>query len=141
MRLSELQNIAYTLQQSDWVFLSIALVLECVWLYNLSATFSSLYHLVELQEGRLQLLLLATAANFVNVVAPSAGIGGVAVFMDSARRRNLSTGKVMVVGALYVLYDYAALICILVLGFAVLIRRNTLESGGINLAFSIFAKQ
>jgi uncharacterized protein (TIRG00374 family) len=129
LRLSELQNIADTLRHSDWVFLSIALILECLWLYNLSITFSALYRLVELQEGRMQLFLLATAANFVNVVAPSAGMGGVAIFMDSAKRRKLSTGKVLVVGALYVLYDYAALICILVLGFAVLIRRNTLESG------------
>ncbi len=74
------------------------------------------------------MFLMTTAANFVNVVAPSAGIGGVAVFMDSAKQRNLSPGKVMVVGALYVLYDYAALLCILVLGFVVLIRRNTLQA-------------
>jgi glycosyltransferase 2 family protein len=128
LRLSELQNIADTLRKSNWVFLSIAIFFECVWLYNLSTTFGALYHLVELREGRLQLFLMATAANFVNVVAPSGGIGGVAVFMDSAKRRNLSTGRVMVVGALYVLYDYAALMCILALGFVVLIRRNTLEA-------------
>jgi len=128
LRLSELQNIADTLQKSNWVFLSIALFFECLWLYNLSTTFSALYHLVELKEGRLQLFLMATAANFVNVVAPSGGIGGVAIFIDSAKRRNLSTGRVMVVGALYVLYDYAALLCVLALGFVVLIRRNTLEA-------------
>jgi hypothetical protein len=49
--------------------------------------------------------------------------------MDSARRRNLSTGRVMVVGALFVLYDYAGLLCILALGFIVLIRRNSLGTG------------
>ena len=128
LRLSELQNIADTLRKSNWVFLSIAILFECVWLYNLSTTFGALYHLVELREGKLQLFLMATAANFVNVVAPSGGIGGVAVFIDSAKRRDLSTGRVMVVGALYVLYDYAALMCILALGFVVLIRRNTLEA-------------
>jgi uncharacterized protein (TIRG00374 family) len=128
LRLSELQNIADTLQKSNWVFLSIALLFESLWLYNLSTTFGALYHLMGLKEGRLQLFLMTTAANFVNVVAPSAGIGGVAIFMDSAKQRNLSPGKVMVVGALYVLYDYAALLCILVLGFVVLIRRNTLEA-------------
>ena len=126
LRLSELRSIADTLQKGNWAFLSIALLFECVWLYNLSATFGALYRLVDLKEGRLQLLLMTTAANFVNVVAPSGGIGGVAVFMGSAKRRNLSTGRVMVVGALYVLYDYAALMCILALGFVVLIRRNTL---------------
>jgi uncharacterized protein (TIRG00374 family) len=128
LRLSELQNIADTLQKSNWVFLSIAILFECLWLYNLSTTFGALYHLVDLKEGKLQLFLMSTAANFVNVVAPSGGIGGVAVFMDSAKRRNMSTGRVLVVGALYVLYDYAALMCILALGFVVLIRRNTLEA-------------
>ncbi|MCX6034671.1 MAG: lysylphosphatidylglycerol synthase transmembrane domain-containing protein [Chloroflexi bacterium] len=128
LRLSELQNIAETLQKSNWVFLSIALLFECLWLYNLTTTFGALYHLVELKEGKLQLFLMTTAANFVNVVAPSGGIGGVAVFMDSAKRRNLSTGGVMVVGALYVLYDYAALLCLLALGFIVLIRRNSLQA-------------
>ncbi len=88
LRLSELQNIADTLKNSNWVFLSIALFFECLWLYNLSTTFGALYHLVELKEGRLQLFLMATAANFVNVVTPSGGIGGVAIFIDSAKRKK-----------------------------------------------------
>jgi glycosyltransferase 2 family protein len=131
LRLAELKNIADTLQKSNWVFLSFALVFECMWLYNLSATFGALYHLVEINEGRWQLFLMTSAANFVNVITTSAGIGGMAVFMDSARRRNLSTGRVMVAGALYVLYDYAALLCILALGFVVLIESNSLGAGEI----------
>ena len=127
-RLSELENIAGTLQKSNWVFLSIALFFECLWLYNLSTTFGALYRLLGLKEGRLQLFLMTTAANFVNVVTPSGGIGGVAVFIDSAKKRNLSPGRVMVVGALYVLYDYAALLFILLLYFIVLIRHNTKDA-------------
>jgi uncharacterized protein (TIRG00374 family) len=128
LRLSELQNIAETLQKSNWVFLSIAVLFECIWLYNLSTTFGTLYHLMELKESKLQLFMMTTAANFVNVVTTTGGIGGVAVFMDSAKRRNLSTGKVMVVGALYVLYDYTALTCLVALGIVVLIRRNSLQA-------------
>ena len=128
LRFSELQNIAETIRKSNWAFLSIALFFECLWLYNLAAKFGAMYHLVGLKEKRLQLFLMTTAANFVNVVTTSAGIGGIAVFLDSAKRRNLSTGRVMVVGALYVLYDYAALMCLVALGFVVLIRRNSLQA-------------
>jgi uncharacterized protein (TIRG00374 family) len=128
LRLSELQTIAETLRKSNWVFLSIAGLFECLWLYNLAITFGSLYRLVEVKETRLQLFLMTTSANFVNVVTTSAGVGGMAVFIDSARRRNLSTGRVMVVGALYILYDYAALMCLVALGFIVLIRRNSLQA-------------
>jgi glycosyltransferase 2 family protein len=127
-RLSELQTIAETLRKSNWVFLSIAALFECLWLYNLAVTFGSLYRLVEVKENRLQLFLMTTSANFVNVVTTSAGVGGMAVFIDSAKRRNLSTGRVMVVGALYILYDYAALMCLVALGFIVLIRRNSLQA-------------
>lgn len=128
LRFSELQNIAETLKNSNWVFLSIALFFECVWLYNMATTFGALYRLVDLKEGKLQLFLMTATANFVNVVTTTAGIGGMAIFLDSARRRNLSTGRVMVVGALYVLYEFAALMCLVSLGIVVLIRRNSLQT-------------
>jgi uncharacterized protein (TIRG00374 family) len=126
---SELQNIVDTLKKSNWIFLSFAVLFECIWLYNVAIAYSALYHLVELQETRQQLLLMATAANFVNVIAPSAGIGGMAVFIDAAKRRGQPTGRVTVVGVLYLLYDYAAFVCVLALGLIVLIRRNNLNGG------------
>lgn len=126
---SELENIAQTLEKSNWIFLSVALFIECIWLYNMAVTFGALYRLVDLQESRRHLFLLATAANFVNVIAPSAGIGGMAVFIDSARRRGQPTGRVTVAGVLYVLYDYAAFLCVLALGLIVLFRRNNLNAG------------
>jgi uncharacterized protein (TIRG00374 family) len=126
---SELEQIVLTLQESNWVFLTFAFFFECVWLYNAAVTYAALYRLTDLEEKRWRLLLLALAANFVNVVAPSAGIGGMAVFLDSARQRNQPTGRVTVVGVLYVLYDYAAFLCVLTLGLIVLFRRNNLNAG------------
>lgn len=128
LRISELKSIAETLKNSNWIFLTIALLFECLWLFNLTTTFGSLYRLVEVEESKWHLFLLTASANFVNVITTTAGVGGMAVFMDSARRRNLSTARVMVVGALYVLYDYAALMCLVGLGFIVLIRRNSLQT-------------
>jgi len=84
-----------------------------------------------LKESRKQLFLMTIAANFVNVVAPSAGIGGMAVFLDNARRNNQSTGRVTVIGVLFVIYDYAAFLCVLALGLIVLVRRNNLTTGEI----------
>ncbi len=126
---SELENIAATLEKSNWIFLSFAFLFECIWLYNVAITYSSLYRLVNLQESKGRLLLLSTAANFVNVIAPSAGIGGMAVFVDGARKRNQPTGRVTVVGVLYVLYDYVAFMVVLALGLVVMVRRNNLTGG------------
>jgi len=126
---SELENIYNTLEKANWIFLSFAVLFQCIWLYNVATTYSALYRVVELEESRKQLLLMSTAANFVNVIAPSAGIGGMAVFIDAAKRREQPTGRVTVVGVLYVLYDYAAFLCVLALGLIVLIRRNNLNGG------------
>ncbi|HEY5269681.1 MAG TPA: hypothetical protein VII97_05050, partial [Anaerolineales bacterium] len=85
--LTELKNISDTLKHSNWRFLAVALFFECLWLYNVAITFGILYRLVGLHEDKKRLLLVSTAATFVNVVMPTAGIGGMAVFMDDAKRR------------------------------------------------------
>ena len=135
----ELENILKTLQQSDLRFLIAAFALALVWLYNLGVTFRSLYRLVGLHDDSRHLMLVVIVANFVNVIAPSAGIGGMAVFIDDAKRRNHSSGKVTFVGALFTLLDYAAFICVLALGWVVLIRRNNLHTGEITASMILLA--
>jgi uncharacterized protein (TIRG00374 family) len=127
--LSELQQILEVLKKSNPIFLLVALSFETACLFNNAATFNALYRLVGLKEKRWQLFLLTTAANFINLITPSGGVGGIAVFLDAARKRNLSTARVMVAGVLYLVYEYAALFCVLLLGFLVLIRRNNLNAG------------
>ncbi|MCX6035785.1 MAG: lysylphosphatidylglycerol synthase transmembrane domain-containing protein, partial [Chloroflexi bacterium] len=126
---SELEQILEVLKKSNPIFLLVAFLFEIICLFNNASTFGALYRLVGLKEKRWQLFLLTTAANFINLIAPSAGVGGIAVFLDAARRRKISTARVMVVGVLYLVYEYAALFCILLLGFIVLIRRNNLNAG------------
>ena len=138
-RFSELKNILATLQRSNYRFLIIAVVVELIWLFNSASDYGSLFRLVGLREKILHLVLVATAANFVNVIAPSVGIGGMAIFLDDAARRNHSTGKVTVVGVLFILFDYLAFFCVLALGFIVLIRRNNLNAGELTAAAILLA--
>jgi len=135
---TELQNISDTLKKSNPVFLVVAFIFELICLINTAATFGALYRLVGLQERRRHLFLMTSAANFVNLIAPSGGVGGIAVFLDDARRRKIPTGRVMVVGVLYLIYEYAALFCVLLLGFIVLIRRHNLNSGELIAAGFLF---
>lgn len=139
LQFSELKNIVATLQHSNYRFLIAALIIEVIWMFNSATDYSSLYRVVGLKEKNYHLVLVATAANFVNVIAPSVGIGGMAVFLDDAKRRNHSIGKVTVVGVLYILFDYLAFFCVLALGFLVLIRRNNLNAGEITAAVILLA--
>jgi uncharacterized protein (TIRG00374 family) len=136
---SELESILKTIEHSDWRFIGLALIIETVWLYNLATTFRALYRLVGLEEDSRHLMLVAAAANFINVVAPSAGIGGIAVFIDDAKQRNHASGRVTVVGALFVLFDYIAFLCVLAQGWVVLIRRNNLNAGEITASIILLS--
>jgi uncharacterized protein (TIRG00374 family) len=139
IRLSELKNILDTLHRSNYRWLIAAIIIEILWLFNSASGYGSIFHLVGIKEKTSHLVLVATAANFVNVIAPSVGIGGMAVFLDDATRQNHPTGRVTVVGVLYILFDYLAFFCVLALGFLVLIRRNNLNAGELTAAAILLA--
>jgi uncharacterized protein (TIRG00374 family) len=126
--LAELESILAALRQSRPFYIGVAVVVEAVLLVNITATFWALYRLVVLRENVQRIFLMATAATFVNLVTPSSGIGGLAVFLSEARQRKLSSGRVMVVGILYVLYEYVALFVALAAGFSVLAQLGKLNA-------------
>ena len=134
VRFSELKDFVNTLHHSNYRFLIAAFIVELIWMFNSATDYGSIYRLVGMKEKTTHLVLVATAANFVNVIAPSVGIGGMAIFLDDAARRHHSSGRVTVVGVLYILFDYLAFFCVLTLGFIVLIRRNNLNPGELTAA-------
>ena len=123
---AELQALVETVQRGDWRFLALALIIQTAWLMNLAASYQAIYNALGIEEKIENNLLIATAANFINIVAPSAGMSGVAFFIAEARRRNYSPARAAIAGALYVLFDYLGFIVVLALGLIVLIRRNHL---------------
>jgi uncharacterized protein (TIRG00374 family) len=127
--LGELERIAGTLDRANLWFLAIALFVELVWFFILGQTFRSIYALLDLKEDTLRLTLVAAAANFINVIAPTAGAGGIALFIADGKARGHPSGRVTAAGAISLFFDYLAFLCILVLGLVVLFRRNNLDTG------------
>jgi len=60
-------------------------------------------------------------------VAPSAGMGGMAIFISDANRNGHSLGKVTVVSVLFIFLDYIAFLVVLTVGLIVLFKRNDLH--------------
>lgn len=142
-KLAEVQAIVETLKQGDWRFLLLAVLLVGAWTVNIALSFRTIYHSIGLTETLANLLPMVAAAQFINVIAPAAGMSGVVVFVTEAKRRNYSPGKATIGAALYVLFDYAAFFCVLAVGLFVLFRRNTLNVGellatGILVGVAIF---
>lgn len=127
IQFSEVEAIVKTIRSGDWRYLSIAILLQVLWLINIAASYKVIFQGTGIDERMEKLVLMGSASNFVNIVAPTAGMSGMAVFISEARRRGYSPGRVTVAGVLFVLFDYAGFFCILAVGIAVLIRRNTLN--------------
>ncbi len=126
-RFAEVQLIWETLQKGDWRFLLLAFIMQSIWVVNLGATYQSIYHSLGTHDRLDRLTVLALASNFANIVAPSVGMSGIAVFITQARRSGLPVGKVTLAGILFVLVDYASFLSVLAFGLVVLFRRNDLN--------------
>ncbi len=133
-RFAEAQQVAETLQQGHFLWLGLAVLTQLAWLVNVAVNYRFVYRLLGMDISLGQLLPLVASSNFVNVAAPSAGVGGVAIFIADARRRGLSPARVTVAGALFLLFDYFGFLCILALGLVVLLRRNRLDAGSLTAA-------
>ncbi|HLF74815.1 MAG TPA: flippase-like domain-containing protein [Anaerolineales bacterium] len=125
----EIESILGTLRRGNIWFILLALLVQFAWILITGVTYLSLYRLLGLHGTLYRLSLVAAAATFVNIVAPSAGMGGVAVFVADGKRNGHSPGRVIVAGMLYLLLDYLAFLSVLTLGLAVLFRRNNLDAG------------
>ena len=137
-RFSELQSTLETLQNADPKFILMALAMQFVWFIVMAGVFRLLYQIMGIREHLLHLASVAVSANFINVVAPSAGIGGMAVFVDDAEKRGHPHGRVVAVSALYIFLDYIAFLVVLSAGFIVLLRRHSLNAGEITAGLILF---
>ena len=123
---AQMEAVVETLQQGDWRFLGLALLVQGFWLVNVAASYRAIYRALGIFERLERLLLIAAAASFVNVVTPSGVVGGVTLFAAQARRQGYSVIRVTLAGVLNLLFEYAAILCVVMVGLVVLFRRNDL---------------
>ena len=126
-RFAEINHILEVLKRGSLLFLGLALLVEFMWMYNLGAFFQSVYTILGMIDRRVYLLRLVMAANFLNIVAPSGGLSGLAIFISDARRRKRSTARVTIAGLLFVWFDYWSILLLLTLGLGDLQKRGALH--------------
>jgi hypothetical protein len=124
---SEVERVWNTLQRGDWRYLLLSFILVFAWLGTIAGSYKKIFHAVGIDEKLTRLGVLSAAATFINTVAPSAGIGGMTIFITDAQQNGKSGARTMVAGALYVIYDYLGFFFLLGLGLIVLFRRNNLN--------------
>lgn len=132
-RFTELQEVLLVLQKGNWLWLGAAFVLLFGWILVTAATFKTLFSLVGVDKSLLHVLRLFLAVNFINLVAPSAGMSGMVVFYSDAQKNGHSTARMMVGSALFLIFDYCGLLTIIFFGLIILAFYQVLW------AFEIFA--
>jgi uncharacterized protein (TIRG00374 family) len=135
----ELESIVATLQKAHMRWMILAVALEILWMVNVGLTYKSIYHLLGMEESRDRLTLVAVASSFMNIIAPTAGVSGIAVFANDATRRGYPPGKATLAGALYIVIDQASFLIVLGLGWIILLRRNNLNAGEISASLLLLA--
>lgn len=135
----ELETIVATLQHAHPLYLFLAVLVQFLWFASSGRMYQSIFHLLGIHESVISLSRIAAAANFINVVAPTGGMGGVALFAAEARRRGHPAGKATVAAALFLLLDQAAFLVVLSMGLIILVRRNDLSAGEISASLFLFA--
>ena len=123
--ISHIEVVLETLHRGRSRWLLVAAILELAWLIIQAMLYRTVYRLLGLRIPLSRMIPLSAAAHFSNVLAPS--VGNLAMYVDDARKHNLSTGRVTLATLLTVWVEYIAFIAVLALGFVVLFRRNSIE--------------
>lgn len=123
----ELESILETLRYGNLWFLLLATLIQGAWFLMMGLIYRSLYHVLDLNESLMRLSLLYASATFVNIVAPTIGMSGMAYFISHAAHNGKPVGKVTIVSMLGLFLDYVAFLVVLTLGLIVLFRRNDLD--------------
>jgi uncharacterized protein (TIRG00374 family) len=128
---AQVEAILETLQRGDWRYMGLALIVQIFWLVNVAASYRAIYRALGIFEPLERLFLLAAAATFINVVTPSGGVGGATLFAVQANRQGYSPIRATLAGMINLLFEYAAILIVVLLGLLILFQRNDLTGAEI----------
>ncbi len=133
---AEVRLIVEAFGQADPIWLLTAIGLQILWLIVIAFMGRACFRMVGIDEKIPHLISLLAAANFVNVVAPSYGAGAIAVIMYDGHQRGNPPARVLAASFLYLVYDYAAILILMIPGLYILARQDAL--GTVILGASLF---
>jgi len=125
-KLTEIEKLAETLTQGQWPWILAAMLLQFLYYLVFSTVYQSAFITVDVSSKIRDLLPVTFASIFVNVVAPSGGASGAALFVDDAARRGQSAARAAVGTILVLIADFSAFTLILLVGLTILFLEHDL---------------
>jgi len=112
--------------QPEWMLLAVAL--QVLYYAAFAAIFKAAFAAVEIRSKILDLIPVTLGALFINVVAPTWGMAGAALYVDDASHRGESPARAAAGTLLAQTADFSAFAIILAGGMAYLSMRNRLQN-------------
>lgn len=142
-KFAEIENLALTLAGGQMIWVVAAGGVMVVYYLVYATSFQAAFYAVEIKRSALKLLPVIFAMYFVNVVTPTGGTAGVALFVDDAARRGYSAARTMSGTILQLVADFSALSLALVASMIYMFLQSRLPvhqvvSAGIQIALTVF---
>jgi glycosyltransferase 2 family protein len=123
-----IEELLATLRQGAWPWIVAATLLQVLYYVLYALLFQQAFATVRVQSRVRDLLPVVLAANFVNNLAPSAGITGAALYIGSVARRGQSAVRATEGVLLEIAVESLALVPVLLGGLADLRLRHVLAT-------------
>jgi phosphatidylglycerol lysyltransferase len=125
--LNEVEHLLATLQQGRPAWIAAAAAVQVVYYVVYAGLYASAFRSVDVDSRLTGMLPLVFTSLFVNVVTPTGGATGAAVFIDDASRRGQSAARATTGTLLVQLVDSSAFALVLTAGLAYLLAYHDLK--------------
>lgn len=125
--LTDLEKLSRTLAEGHLQLVIAAGFIQVFYYLALSASYQYAFHTVEVESHIKDILPVTLGSIFINVVAPTAGTGGAALFIDDARRRGQSPARAAAGTLLQFIAYLTAFSAILIPGLTYLFIQKDLQ--------------
>jgi len=126
--MTEFEAVAQPLIQGKPEWILLAAMLQVLYYGLFAAIFESAFYTVEIRSSIFNLISITLGALFINVIAPSWGMAGAALYVDDASHRGESPARAAAGTLLAQAADFSAFAIVLASGAVYLFVRNRLEN-------------
>jgi uncharacterized protein (TIRG00374 family) len=127
-RLTGLRELAQTLARGQWEWVVLAALLQVVYYLLYTAVYQAAFSAVEVPSRTRELLPVMLGSICVNVVAPTGGTAGAALFVDDAVRRGYRAPRAAAGTLLALVADFGGFTLVLIVGLGYLFSRHDLKA-------------
>lgn len=126
--LAEIKGIAGLLIKGNGDWILIAALLQAAYYLVFTAMFWCAFQTVEVESRMDELLPLTFGSQFINTVAPTWGMAGVALFIDDLSNRGQPPARATAGAILAQISDYTSFMIVLMASLAYLLSQNDLKT-------------